>query len=260
VEAIAKAIYERMFKWIVQRINKSLDRSKRQGASFIGILDIAGFEIFQLNSFEQLCINYTNEKLQQLFNHTMFVLEQEEYKREGLEWKYIDFGLDLQPTIDLIEKVQRICFPTEYKKKYYKTRLMIFILFFLNTKPMGILSLLDEECLFPKATDRTYVDKLIASHSAHPKFGKPSFKSNYDFSILHYAGKVDYSADLWLMKNMDPLNDNIVALLQASSDAFTREIWKDGKFSIIFVYALNIQKYNVYKNQNGPAYRFIFFI
>lgn len=105
VEAIAKAIYERMFKWIVQRINKSLDRSKRQGASFIGILDIAGFEIFGLNSFEQLCINYTNEKLQQLFNHTMFVLEQEEYKREGLEWKYIDFGLDLQPTIDLIEKV-----------------------------------------------------------------------------------------------------------------------------------------------------------
>lgn len=162
VEAIAKAIYERMFKWLVQRINKSLDRSKRQGASFIGILDIAGFEIFQLNSFEQLCINYTNEKLQQLFNHTMFILEQEEYKREGLEWKYIDFGLDLQPTIDLIEK------------------------------PMGILSLLDEECLFPKATDRTYCDKLIASHSTHPKFGKPSFKSSYDFSIIHYAGKVSF--------------------------------------------------------------------
>lgn len=96
---------------------------------------------------------------------------------------------------------------------------------------MGILSLLDEECLFPKATDRTYVDKLIASHSNHPKFGKPSLRSTYDFSIVHYAGKVDYSADQWLMKNMDPLNDNIVALLQTSSDAFTREIWKDGKFS-----------------------------
>ena len=105
VEAIAKACYERMFKWLVYRINRSLDRTKRQGASFIGILDIAGFEIFELNSFEQLCINYTNEKLQQLFNHTMFVLEQEEYQREGIEWKFIDFGLDLQPTIDLIEKV-----------------------------------------------------------------------------------------------------------------------------------------------------------
>lgn len=105
VEAIAKACYERMFRWLVLRINRSLDRTKRQGAQFIGILDIAGFEIFELNSFEQLCINYTNEKLQQLFNHTMFVLEQEEYQREGIEWKFIDFGLDLQPTIDLIEKV-----------------------------------------------------------------------------------------------------------------------------------------------------------
>jgi len=83
IEAISKATYERMFKWIVSRINKSLNKGKRDGNSFIGILDIAGFEIFQLNSFEQLCINYTNEKLQQLFNHTMFVLEQEEYQREG---------------------------------------------------------------------------------------------------------------------------------------------------------------------------------
>lgn len=105
VEAISKACYERMFRWLVNRINRSLDRTKRQGASFIGILDMAGFEIFELNSFEQLCINYTNEKLQQLFNHTMFILEQEEYQREGIEWKFIDFGLDLQPTIDLIDKV-----------------------------------------------------------------------------------------------------------------------------------------------------------
>ncbi|KAK2121517.1 Myosin-9 [Saguinus oedipus] len=93
-----------MFRWLVLRINKALDKTKRQGASFIGILDIAGFEIFDLNSFEQLCINYTNEKLQQLFNHTMFILEQEEYQREGIEWNFIDFGLDLQPCIDLIEK------------------------------------------------------------------------------------------------------------------------------------------------------------
>merc|ERR1719443_1217320 len=199
IEAIGKAMFERLFKWIVHRINRSLDRTKRQGASFIGILDIAGFEIFGLNSFEQLCINYTNEKLQQLFNHTMFILEQEEYQREGIEWKFIDFGLDLQPTIDLIEK------------------------------PMGIMALCDEECWFPKATDKTFVEKLTTSHSVHPKFVKSDFKSDADFSILHYAGQVNYSAAKWLMKNMDPLNENIVQYLQASTDPFVCHIWKDAE-------------------------------
>jgi len=199
IEAIAKATYERLFKWIVTRINRSLDRTKRQGASFIGILDIAGFEIFEVNSFEQLCINYTNEKLQQLFNHTMFILEQEEYQREGIEWKFIDFGLDLQPTIDLIEK------------------------------PMGIMALVDEECWFPKATDKSFVEKLVSSHNAHPKFIKTDFKSTADFSIVHYAGNVQYSAAQWLMKNMDPLNENIVQYLQASQDPFVCHIWKDAE-------------------------------
>ena len=77
---------------------------------------------------------------------------------------------------------------------------------------MGILSLLDEECWFPKATDQTYVDKLINSHAQHPKFGKPNYRAPVDFSVIHYAGKVEYSADQWLMKNMDPLNDNVVAV------------------------------------------------
>ncbi|XP_011385608.1 myosin-11-like, partial [Pteropus vampyrus] len=107
IEALAKATYERLFRWILSRVNKALDKTHRQGASFLGILDIAGFEIFEVNSFEQLCINYTNEKLQQLFNHTMFILEQEEYQREGIEWNFIDFGLDLQPCIELIERPVR---------------------------------------------------------------------------------------------------------------------------------------------------------
>jgi myosin protein heavy chain len=199
VEAIAKACYEKMFKWLVNRINRSLDRTKRQGASFIGILDMAGFEIFELNSFEQLCINYTNEKLQQLFNHTMFILEQEEYQREGIDWKFIDFGLDLQPTIDLIDK------------------------------PGGIMALLDEECWFPKATDKTFVEKLAQAHTMHPKFMKTDFRGVADFAIVHYAGKVDYSATKWLMKNMDPLNENIVSLLQNSQDPFVVQIWKDAE-------------------------------
>uniref|UniRef100_A0A8B9TT38 Myosin-9 n=1 Tax=Anas platyrhynchos TaxID=8839 RepID=A0A8B9TT38_ANAPL len=191
IEALAKATYERMFRWLVMRINKALDKTKRQGASFIGILDIAGFEIFELNSFEQLCINYTNEKLQQLFNHTMFILEQEEYQREGIEWNFIDFGLDLQPCIDLIEK---------------------------PAGPPGILALLDEECWFPKATDKSFVEKVVQEQGTHPKFQKPKqLKDKADFCIIHYAGKVDYKADEWLMKNMDPLNDNI----------FVSELWKD---------------------------------
>uniref|UniRef100_A0A4W5LWK6 Myosin-9 n=1 Tax=Hucho hucho TaxID=62062 RepID=A0A4W5LWK6_9TELE len=201
VEALAKATYERMFRWLVMRINKALDKTKRQGASFIGILDIAGFEIFELNSFEQLCINYTNEKLQQLFNHTMFILEQEEYQREGIEWSFIDFGLDLQPCIDLIEK---------------------------PASPPGILALLDEECWFPKATDKSFVEKVLQEQGTHSKFHKPKkLKDEADFCIIHYAGKVDYKADEWLMKNMDPLNDNVATLLNQSTDKFVSELWKD---------------------------------
>ncbi|TPP57426.1 Non-muscle myosin II heavy chain [Fasciola gigantica] len=199
VEAISKAIYERLFLWLVARINKTLDRTKRPGASFVGILDIAGFEIFQVNSFEQLCINYTNEKLQQLFNHTMFILEQEEYNREGIKWEFIDFGLDLQPTIDLIEK------------------------------PLGILALLDEECFFPKATDKSFVEKLLKTQESHPKMCKPEFRCSADFGVVHYAGRVDYISAGWLTKNMDPLNDNVVALFQASNDSLVQDIWKDAE-------------------------------
>uniref|UniRef100_A0A7N4V0D6 Myosin heavy chain 14 n=1 Tax=Sarcophilus harrisii TaxID=9305 RepID=A0A7N4V0D6_SARHA len=195
LEALAKASYERLFRWLVLRLNRALDRSPRQGASFLGILDIAGFEIFQLNSFEQLCINYTNEKLQQLFNHTMFVLEQEEYQREGIPWTFLDFGLDLQPCIDLIER---------------------------PANPPGLLALLDEECWFPKATDKSFVEKVAQEQGSHPKFQRPrQLRDQADFSVLHYAGKVDYKANEWLMKNMDPLNDSVAALLHQSTDKLT---------------------------------------
>uniref|UniRef100_A0A3P9NH24 Myosin, heavy chain b n=1 Tax=Poecilia reticulata TaxID=8081 RepID=A0A3P9NH24_POERE len=104
VSALCKSVYEKMFLWMVIRINEMLD-TKQARAFFIGVLDIAGFEIFDFNSLEQLCINFTNEKLQQFFNHHMFVLEQEEYKKEGIEWEFIDFGMDLAACIELIEKV-----------------------------------------------------------------------------------------------------------------------------------------------------------
>uniref|UniRef100_A0A915D245 Myosin heavy chain n=1 Tax=Ditylenchus dipsaci TaxID=166011 RepID=A0A915D245_9BILA len=208
VEAISKACYERMFKW-------------RTGTSFIGILDIAGFEIFLMNSFEQLCINYTNEKLQQLFNNTMFILEQEEYQKEGIEWTFIDFGLDLQPTIDLIEK------------------------------PMGILALLDEQCLFPKATDKSLVEKLLVNHEKHPKFVVPEMRAKSDFAVVHYAGRVDYSADQWLMKNMDPLNENVVALMQNSTETFVANIWKDAEFAGMGATELNDTAFGGVRTKKG---------
>merc|ERR1711931_242860 len=111
-----------MGNWIVMKLNVTLETNLPR-SFFCGVLDIAGFEIFDFNTFEQLCINFTNEKLQQFFNHHMFVLEQEEYKKEGIHWETIDFGMDLAATIELIEK------------------------------PLGIMSILEEECMFPKATD-----------------------------------------------------------------------------------------------------------
>uniref|UniRef100_A0A3P8WWE7 Myosin, heavy chain 7B, cardiac muscle, beta a n=1 Tax=Cynoglossus semilaevis TaxID=244447 RepID=A0A3P8WWE7_CYNSE len=192
VAALAKATYDRMFRWLVTRINSSLYTAlPRQ--YFIGVLDIAGFEIFEFNNFEQLCINFTNEKLQQFFNHHMFILEQEEYKTEGIEWTFIDFGLDLQACIDLIEK------------------------------PMGILSIMEEECMFPKATDQSLKTKLYDNHlGKSPNFQRPRHdkKRKYEthFEIVHYAGVVPYSIIGWLDKNKDPLNETVVAVFQKSSN------------------------------------------
>ncbi|XP_023260152.1 myosin heavy chain, fast skeletal muscle-like [Seriola lalandi dorsalis] len=191
VSALCKSIYEKMFLWMVIRINEMLD-TKQPRQYFIGVLDIAGFEIFDFNSLEQLCINFTNEKLQQFFNHHMFVLEQEEYKKEGIEWEFIDFGMDLAACIELIEK------------------------------PMGIFSILEEECMFPKASDTTFKNKLHDQHLGKTKaFEKPKpakGKAEAHFSLVHYAGTVDYNISGWLDKNKDPLNDSVVQLYQKSSN------------------------------------------
>nr|XP_035955999.1 myosin-13 [Halichoerus grypus] len=190
VGALAKSVYEKMFLWMVTRINQQLD-TKQPRQYFIGVLDIAGFEIFDFNSLEQLCINFTNEKLQQFFNHHMFVLEQEEYKKEGIEWTFIDFGMDLAACIELIEK------------------------------PMGIFSILEEECVFPKATDTSFKNKLYDQHlgkSANFQKPKPAKgKAEAHFSLVHYAGTVDYNIAGWLDKNKDPLNETVVELYQKSS-------------------------------------------
>ncbi|ETS59972.1 hypothetical protein PaG_05959 [Moesziomyces aphidis] len=217
--ALSKTLYEKAFGWLVDRINKALDRPTSK-SSFIGVLDIAGFEIFEVNSFEQLCINYTNEKLQQFFNHHMFVLEQEEYARENIEWDFVNFGLDLQPTIDLIE----------------------------STTPIGILSCLDEECIMPRATDVTFTEKLnriwgtnrdgtamdaagaaLAAEKglAHgsTKFAPTRFAQG--FTVKHYAGDVDYRTDGWVDKNKDPLNDNLTRVMSESTDRFVATLFAE---------------------------------
>ncbi|KAG5354398.1 Myosin type-2 heavy chain 1 [Yarrowia sp. C11] len=197
LDSLAKSLYERTFGFIVDRINACL-QSGASDTTFIGVLDIAGFEIFQVNSFEQLCINYTNERLQQFFNHHMFVLEQEEYARENIEWKYVDFGHDLQPTIDLIEK----------------------------PNPIGIFSCLDEDCVMPKASDKTFTEKL---HQLWDK-KSPKYKSSrlkQGFVLTHYAADVEYSTEGWLDKNKDPLNANVIELLVESSDSHVRCLFQE---------------------------------
>ncbi|PWN29885.1 hypothetical protein BDZ90DRAFT_228936 [Jaminaea rosea] len=217
--ALCKTLYEKTFARIVARINTALDRPTSK-STFIGVLDIAGFEIFEHNSFEQLCINYTNEKLQQFFNHHMFVLEQEEYSREGIEWDFVNFGLDLQPTIDLIE----------------------------SSTPVGILSCLDEECIMPKATDETFTEKCARIWGANKdgsardvqgaaaakergvahgstKFVAARFATG--FTVRHYAGNVEYRTEGWLDKNKDPLNDNLTRVMAESTDRFVAGLFAE---------------------------------
>ncbi|XP_036388524.1 myosin-7-like [Megalops cyprinoides] len=201
VGALAKATYDRMFKWLVGRINKTL-YTVLPRQFFIGVLDIAGFEIFEFNNFEQLCINFTNEKLQQFFNHHMFILEQDEYKREGIEWTFIDFGLDLQACIDLIEK------------------------------PMGIMSIMEEECMFPKATDSSFKAKLYDNHlgkSANFQKPRPDKKRKYEahFELVHYAGVVPYNISGWLDKNKDPLNETVVGCFQKSANKLLASLYEN---------------------------------
>ncbi|XP_045498351.1 myosin heavy chain, muscle isoform X20 [Colias croceus] len=201
IGALCKGVFDRLFKWLVKKCNETLD-TKQKRQHFIGVLDIAGFEIFDYNGFEQLCINFTNEKLQQFFNHHMFVLEQEEYQKEGIHWEFIDFGMDLLACIDLIEK------------------------------PMGILSILEEESMFPKATDQTFVEKLNNNHLGKsapylkPKPPKPGCQAAH-FAIGHYAGNVGYNITGWLEKNKDPLNDTVVDQFKKGSNKLLVEIFAD---------------------------------
>ncbi|XP_037496894.1 myosin-12 isoform X2 [Jatropha curcas] len=208
-DALAKTVYSRLFDWIVDKINSSIGQDP-SATSIIGVLDIYGFESFKINSFEQLCINLTNEKLQQHFNQHVFKMEQEEYTREEINWSYVEF-VDNQDVLDLIEK-----------------------------KPGGIIALLDEACMFPKSTHETFAQKMYQTYKGHKRFSKPKL-ARTDFTINHYAGDVTYQADQFLDKNKDYVVAEHQALLNASKCPFVANLFpplpeetsKQSKFSSI---------------------------
>jgi myosin-5 len=195
-DSVAKFIYSSLFDWLVERTNESLATEEvlSQAHSFIGVLDIYGFEHFAKNSFEQFCINYANEKLQQEFNAHVFKLEQEEYVREKIDWTFIDFA-DNQPCIDLIEG------------------------------KLGILSLLDEESRLPMGSDEQFVTKLHHNYSGdkHKFYKKPRFGKSA-FTVCHYAVDVTYESDGFIEKNRDTVPDEHMEVLRSSSNKFLIEI------------------------------------
>ncbi|KAL1329764.1 hypothetical protein HN51_046946 [Arachis hypogaea] len=208
-DGLAKTLYSRLFDWLVQKINVSIGQDP-ESKCLIGVLDIYGFESFKNNSFEQFCINFTNEKLQQHFNQHVFKMEQERYTKEGIDWSYLEF-VDNQDVLDLIEK-----------------------------KPGGIIALLDEACMFPKSTHETFATKLYQTFKDHKRFIKPKLARS-DFTVVHYAGEVQYQSEQFLDKNKDYVVPEHQDMLSTSRCSFvtrlfpplTEETSKSAKFSSI---------------------------
>merc|ERR1719331_3395365 len=200
VGGIARATFDRIFKWLIIKCNDTLIDKAMKKANFCAVLDIAGFEMFDYNGFEQISINFVNEKLQQFFNNHMFVVDQELYQSEGLNVAMVDFGMDLAACIIMFEK------------------------------PLGIWSILEEESNFPKATDKTYEDKVKAQHlgkSPSMAKAKSATDPHAHFAIIHYAGTVSYNVTGWLDKNKDPVNDTVVDILKRSSCELMVTLWMD---------------------------------
>uniref|UniRef100_A0A8C7VEM8 Myosin IG n=1 Tax=Oncorhynchus mykiss TaxID=8022 RepID=A0A8C7VEM8_ONCMY len=230
-DAFAKALYERLFCWIVARINAVIEVKDYNPVlhgknTVIGVLDIYGFEIFENNSFEQFCINYCNEKLQQLFIELILRQEQDEYQREGITWQHIDY-FNNQIIVDLVEQPHK-----------------------------GIISVLDEACLtVGKVTDTICLESMDAKLGQHPHYTSrkltPSDKTmefHRDFRIRHYAGDVTYSVEGFLDKNKDPLFQDFKRLMYNSSNPVLKEMWPDGQLSITEVTKRPLTAATLFKN------------
>ncbi|XP_076128082.1 unconventional myosin-VIIb-like [Alosa pseudoharengus] len=199
-DAFVKAIYTKMFLWLFEKINVAIHKAPAQGMSTgyqsIGLLDIFGFENFVTNSFEQLCINFANEQLQQFFVRHVFKLEQEEYTLEDISWQRIVFT-DNQPTLDL-----------------------------LAIKPMNILALIDEESNFPKGTDITMLTKINQVHKKSSIYIASKSDHDIHFGIKHFAGAVYYDPTGFLEKNRDALSSDLMSLVQKSSNKLLRLLFE----------------------------------
>ncbi|KAJ7297028.1 hypothetical protein O6H91_Y084700 [Diphasiastrum complanatum] len=221
-DALAKAIYASLFDWLVDGINKSLEARKRQTGRSISILDIYGFESFKKNTFEQLCINYANERLQQHFNRHLFKLEQEGYTAEGIDWTRVDF-VDNQECLDLIEK-----------------------------RPMGLISLLDEECTFPRATEETLSLKLNKYLNGNSCF---KFERGTTFRVRHYAGEVAYETVGIMEKNRDLLHADLLHLLGSSECSLVNSLAERVSNGFRKVNGMQTQKRSVATKFKGQLYK-----
>ncbi|XP_036031008.1 unconventional myosin-VIIa [Onychomys torridus] len=199
-DAFVKGIYGRLFVWIVDKINAAIYKPPSQEVKnsrrSIGLLDIFGFENFTVNSFEQLCINFANEHLQQFFVRHVFKLEQEEYDLESIDWLHIEFT-DNQDALDMIAN-----------------------------RPMNVISLIDEESKFPKGTDATMLHKLNSQHRLNANYVPPKNSHDTQFGINHFAGIVYYETQGFLEKNRDTLHGDIIQLVHSSRNKFIKQIFQ----------------------------------
>ena len=195
-DALSKALYDGLFNYLVDKINEPFLQLAHTAPLFVGVLDIFGFENFKVNSIEQLCINYTNERLQYYFNQHIFKEEQIEYEKERINWNDKVGYVDNLPCLDLID-----------------------------SNKMSIFSLLNEECIFPKSTDMTWLQKLETNLVKHPFYKKPRLSAGV-FAIVHYAGEVIYDVKGFLDKNKDPLPEEITHLIQSSPSSVISKLLK----------------------------------
>uniref|UniRef100_A0A672Z279 Myosin VIIAb n=1 Tax=Sphaeramia orbicularis TaxID=375764 RepID=A0A672Z279_9TELE len=212
-DAFVKGIYGRLFVWIVDKINAAIFRPPSSESNIvrrsIGLLDIFGFENFIINSFEQLCINFANENLQQFFVRHVFKLEQEEYNLEDINWQHIEFT-DNQDALDMIAN-----------------------------KPMNIISLIDEESKFPKGTDATMLYKLNSQHKLNSYYIPPKNSYETQFGIQHFAGVVHYETRGFLEKNRDSLHNDIIQLVHSSKNKFIKQIFQSSSLSSLLSFLLS---------------------